>query len=1147
MQVGVLGPVVARRGDRTIDLGAPKQRALLTALALQAGRPIPADRLIDLLWADDRPAAVSASLQTYVAGLRRALEPGRVSRGRSTVLITTPLGYSLHVDDDALDARSFTATIDAVHRRLSRPGTGVPRPPEHLDVAAIGDLRARLHQALSAWRGEPFAELRDHPAVQAERARLTGLRLVAIEDLALVRMALGEDAAVAEELSAWARSNPLRESVWALLGLALVRSGRQSEALEAFRQIKQALADELGVDPGPVLQELETATLQQAAGLWWAPAGASGPEPSTPTTATRPVPPTHTAQPRSTDPGGREWPMVGRAQELAELRGVLNRASSGRVSTAVLVGEPGVGKTRMLQELAVLAEHAGFAVVTGGCSQDEGAPPLWPWSRLLRELDRAVPIDDAGRVDLSAATRLSPGPGRVAARTVAVDPAEADIGQFGLWEAVAHRLVVAAAQRPVLVRIEDLHWADASTLKLLRHLVESITDGRLAIVMTRRALPEPDGSLAGLGETLARHGTLRVPLTGLRPEDIRELVEASTGRPADLQGAVRLGDRTGGNPFFVTELIRSDLAGDEIPAAVADVVLSRLSTLPPSSRDVLRDAAVIGRDFRLTLLAAVGHGAVDATADALEPARAIGVVVEDDVELFRFSHALVRDAVYQALPASGRARRHAELAAAIEQGHAYEAGRGSSEAARHWLAAGPRYAGRAWRAASAAAQEAANLFAWDEAGQLLTAAATAQRSDPEATERARYDLALARADVCRWSGDRTGLDGALMSAIEHAERVRDVDLVAAAAVGTVDGSVWHSRPHGQTHPRLIAALRDALRRLPPADTELRCRVMLALAVELYFGDAPKERDALVEQGLAIARRLSDPGLLVWANTAAHLASWRASTAEDRYLRAVESVEAARQLGDQRQECVTRTILAGVAQETGRVEVMWRQIGLARDLAAVTGLVAPQVSLGWLEIPWLALQGRFDDAQRLFGQTLTLMQRTTMAQQAESPAGAALVLRMAMARVDDAVVAGFEPVAAASPLPMRAHLLMLMLRAGQRDQARQRFAESGVELDHDDWFSLQQQCQAAEAALGLGAADLGAIVYRRLAPYAGRVCCAGAAVALGPVDSYLALAAAAAGERAVAARHAQDAEALCARWQIPLVASWLRTQRATYAF
>jgi len=301
--------------------------------------------------------------------------------------------------------------------------------------------------------------------------------------------------------------------------------------------------------------------------------------------------------------------------------------------------------------------------------------------------------------------------------------------------------------------------------------------------------------------------------------------------------------------------------------------------------------------------------------------------VDDDVELFRFSHALVRDAAYDAIPASARARQHAAVAAAIEQGPADEPGRARSEAARHWLSAGPSQAARAWRAAAAAAREAAGLHAWDEADQLLEAVITARHSDHTATDRQRYDLVLSQADVRRWAGDRTGLDTALMAAIGHAERIGEVELVAAAArtgtstrcrvaVGTVDGSVWQPRPQGQTHPPLLAALRDALRRLPPADTELRCRVMLALAVELYFADAPRERDALVEQGLAVARRLADPSLLVWANTAAHLASWRAATAEDRYRRAVESVDAAVQVGDPRHECVTRTILAGVAQNSG---------------------------------------------------------------------------------------------------------------------------------------------------------------------------------------------------------------------------------------
>gem|GEM_PF-1903702 len=238
-------------------------------------------------------------------------------------------------------------------------------------------------------------------------------------------------------------------------------------------------------------------------------------------------------------------------------------------------------------------------------------------------------------------------------------------------------------------------------------------------------------------------------------------------------------------------------------------------------RPAERCAAVIGREFGAALLAGVTQRSVEETLDALEPARALGLVVDDDVERFRFSHALVRDAVYDAIPASARARRHAAVAAAIEQGTADEPGRARSEAARHWLSAGPSQAARAWRAAAAAAQEAAGLHAWDEADQLLEAAITAQHSDHTATDRQRYDLVLSQADVRRWAGDRTGLDAALMAAIGHAERIGEVELVAAAArtgTSTVAGS-----PSARSTGRCGSPVRRARRTRhcsPPCET--RC-------------------------------------------------------------------------------------------------------------------------------------------------------------------------------------------------------------------------------------------------------------------------------------------------------------------------------------
>jgi hypothetical protein len=475
------------------------------------------------------------------------------------------------------------------------------------------------------------------------------------------------------------------------------------------------------------------------------------------------------------------------------------------------------------------------------------------------------------------------------------------------------------------------------------------------------------------------------------------------------------------------------------------------------------------------------------------------------------------------------------------------AGGDPARAARHWLAAGPAHARRAWQAAAEAARQAAGLYAWDEAGALLAAALKAQAGDRAATGRERYDLLTARIAVCRRSGDLDGLDEAQVAAVREAERLGDVDLMARAAIAAADGAVWHPRAHGAVHPTLVGDLRTALRRLPAADSELRCRVMLALAVELYFADAPREREALVEQGLAVARRLDDPALVVWACTGAFLAVWRPATAETRWELSGEALAAARRTGDPVHEVTARTLLAFSAQETGRIDAMEEHAGLARAGAQRMRLGAPLVALGWLEVPWLAMRGRFAEAERLFAATVELMGRTTMRQSEESPAGTAMMLRMVSGTVDANSAAYLQALAPASALPLDASIVMLLVRGGRVDEARAWYAARGIGLDTDDWYALFDACQAAEAAAGIGDKELAARAYRWLVPYAGRPCSAGGAVALAPVDAYLALAAAAAGERAVATRHADAATALCERWRIPLMAQWLRGHRERGGF
>jgi DNA-binding SARP family transcriptional activator len=1092
VHVRVLGPAAAERDGAAVDLGAPKQRGLLAALALHAGRPVTADTLVDLLWGDDAPPAATASLQTYVAGLRRALEPGRAPRAASAVVPATSLGYALALPPEALDAARFAATVEAVHGRLARPAGALPEPPAGVDAAT---LRRDLDEALAAWRGTPYADLRESDAVRAERARLEALRLMAVEDRALLRLALGEHAAVAAELEPLVREEPLREGLRALHALALARSGRQGEALAQLRAVRRELARELGVDPGACLRAVEAEVL-----------GAP--------TATRPAPPARPARPARPAPAAAragDWPLVGRAVEVAALDAVLDAAAAGAPAAALVVGEPGVGKSRLLREVAARAAARGFAVAAGHGSRDDGAPPLWPWTALLRDLGTSLPTSAA----------------------------EGEAARFEVWEAVADRLAAAARERPLLAVLDDLHWADTSSVKLLTHLVDTLDRagaGGLALLAARRSHPEPTGALAELGEALARRGATRLDLTGLGAGDVAALAGAVGGAqpPGDDEAAALL-ERTGGNPFLVTELVRLGTGG-AVPAAVTDVVASRLDRLPEETRSVLRTAAVVGRRFDLRLLAAAGRGDEDRVLDALEPALAEGVVAEDGAEVFRFAHDLLHEAVYATVPATRRARRHAAVAAALEG----LPGRPAAEAARHWLAAGPSSAARAWRAAVAAAREARALHGWDEWAGLLGAAVEAQAQDAGVAARERYDLLLERADACRWIADREGLDAALVAAVEIAERLGDVQLVALAAVGPTELFLWHHRAYGEVREDAIRTLRDVLRRLPADDAELRCRVMLALANELRFGGAPQERAALVEQGLAIARRLGDPALVVWACVAGCTALWHPASAELRHGLANEALAAAAATGDVEHEAVARAMVAVTAQETGRIDLMRREIVRARAVAEAAGLVMPVVILGWLEIPWLALEGRFADAQRLFAETLTQWRRTSMPQRDETPAGAMLAIAMAADAVDAAMVAAIEAGTRGSRLPMDAPLLATMLRAGRREEARRRYAEHGIDLDldRDQWIALLRDCMAAEVAFGLGDRALGARTHELLAPYAGLPCSSGSATALGPVDGWLALASAAAGDSGGAARHAADALALASDWRIPAFTAWL---------
>jgi len=296
MEFRILGPLEVRSNGAALDLGGPKQRALLALLVLEANRVVPRDRLIDALWDESPPETARKALQVHVSQLRKVLGHERLE--------TSGPGYLLRVDGDELDV--------ARCRRLRAEG--------------------RLDEALGLWRGPPLADVADQRFAQPDVARLLELRLVLSEERAERELQGGRHAELAGELEALVAASPLRERLRAQQMLCLYRCGRQAEALNAYRAARAALVDELGIEPGRELRELHQAILRQDPGLDLAAAPEAG-----------------------------RGVFVGRAAELAELVAGLDDAIAGRGTVFLLAGEPGIGKSRLAEELLARGRGARSA------------------------------------------------------------------------------------------------------------------------------------------------------------------------------------------------------------------------------------------------------------------------------------------------------------------------------------------------------------------------------------------------------------------------------------------------------------------------------------------------------------------------------------------------------------------------------------------------------------------------------------------------------------------------------------------------------------------------------------------------------------------------------------------------------------------
>jgi class 3 adenylate cyclase/tetratricopeptide (TPR) repeat protein len=617
--------------------------------------------------------------------------------------------------------------------------------------------------------------------------------------------------------------------------------------------------------------------------------------------------------------GPTGFDLAGRAAELETLASAWKEAESGRRVVVLLSGEPGIGKTRLAIETARSVRDDGGLVLAGRCDEEieiayqpfaealrfqvglgDDAPTSW-FGPLTGDLTRLVP--ELGDQVTSTAPRVSGEP-------------EAERAQ--LFEAVTGWLRATASAVPVMLVLDDLHWADRATLQLVRHLIRETANDPLLIVGTYRSTDlDRAHPLADVLADLRREGSVtRLALDGLSDDGVAELLRRAAGHELDDAGlalADAVSAETGGNPFFVGEVVRhlvesgalvqrdgrwtSDVSLEEIglPEGVREVIGRRLSKTDPDTQRLLSVAAVIGYEFALPVLARVADLDEDTALDRLEPTVAAGLVVETGLDRYRFGHALLRATLIDELTTSRRVRTHLRIAQAIEATRGDDASSIAELAYHYGEAAAAGAADKAVHYATRAGDLANRSSAPDEAIRWYSLAL-------EHLELADGDVAVevdlrTRLGNAQWSVGTGDPTTTLRQAAEMARAAGLYPQMAEALLVSGRTSFDRGQP---PDPVKIEMLDEVLLHLDDQPS-LRARAMGALAVELIFVGDVERRSALLDEAVALARELADPMTVAdvsrhWFN-ARRRSNWNQDSLRSGRQLTAEAIAAAEQLGD----------------------------------------------------------------------------------------------------------------------------------------------------------------------------------------------------------------------------------------------------------
>ncbi|GAA1018527.1 hypothetical protein Aple_081140 [Acrocarpospora pleiomorpha] len=627
-------------------------------------------------------------------------------------------------------------------------------------------------------------------------------------------------------------------------------------------------------------------------------------------------------------------PFFGRTEELAALQ-------QPATTLALISGDVGAGKTALAGELDRRLRAEGWTSAWGASPEDGG---VWPWSRILAALG-----------------------------AVAEFPAD----RFAARQHVAAAVAQAAARAPLLLILDDLQWAGEETLDLLVSLAAEPPRGRVLIVGTYRSTDLTPALAAALAR-IARAEPARVYLGGLPEEAVADLVAAVSHRKPDPTTLKIIYGRSGGNPFYVRELARLyDAEGvtglSAVPEGIRDVVRHRLAGLPDRSRDVLRQAAVIGQEVDLAVLTEL-TGDEETVLHAVEDATRAGFVVEPGDEKVAFAHTLVRDTLYDDLTRSRRAQYHARTAEIVERLRPYDI----EAIAHHYVRASSRAtAARAARYARAAAERAERRFAPHLAARLWRDALNAYDLGENQNIRARLALVMGLVRALALTGNLDDARTYRAQALTAIGELDDQDL-SAQVLGAFDiPAVWTTNDDEPLSRRIVAAAEHTLAALPPERIAERSRLQSTIALESRGHGSTRANDAAAEAE-ALARRTGDPVLLAFALDGRYMQSFhRTGLAPERIGIGTELLELAIHHDLPRFEVTGHLILLQAHSALADFETADRHAAAADAFAEWHEIPLVGVFTQWYAALRLAVEGRTAEAEASYRSASSRLNATGM--------------------------------------------------------------------------------------------------------------------------------------------------------------------------